>query len=380
MFHKLFIVLFISGRLLYSQPSTPKQELRGVFLTTSNSLDWPKTHDKNEQQASLKKIVGDLKAAHLNTIFFQIRARGDAYYHSKYEPWAENLTGTLGKDPGWDPLEFLLKEAHEAGIEVHAWFNVYKILGPTPPAPTKPRHVVLEHPEWVVKYEQESWLDPGIPAVRAYLSRALEDLAQRYDIDGICFDFIRYPGKDFPDNKTYSRFGKGERRDNWRRGNINRFVQDSYAQLTHLKPALKMGAAPLGTYAGALSAQPDTKVQAGALGDYFQDARLWLKNGWVDYLAPQVYWTLEFETEGPDFAHIAHTWQKNAGERHIYVSIGAYKPEILAQIPDQITATRMMGAAGQVYFRYENIGSMNMFGSLYAEPAMVPRMPWKTSK
>ncbi len=364
--------------LLYAQPAiSPKQELRGVFLTTSNSLDWPKTRDKKEQQTSLRKIVRNLNAAHLNAIFFQVRARGDAYYNSNFEPWAENLTGTLGKDPGWDPLEMLLKEAHTAGIEVHAWFNVYKILGPTPPPPTKPRHVALEHPEWVVQYENESWLDPGIPDVRFYLGRVLDDLVQNYNIDGVCFDFIRYPGKNFPDNRTHGRYGKGTRRDNWRRANINRFVQDSYTRLTHSKPALKLGATPLGTYAGALSAQPDTKIQAGALGDYFQDARLWLKNGWLDYLAPQVYWALEFETEGPDFAHIARTWQKNAGDRHIYVSIAAYKPEIFEQIPDQITATRMLGAAGQVYFRYENIAAMNMFGQRYAEPAMVPRMPWK---
>ncbi|MEO8168674.1 MAG: family 10 glycosylhydrolase, partial [bacterium] len=312
MFHKFFLLLLLTSyTLLYSQPQSSKmQELRGAFLTTSNGLDWPKTHDKNEQQVSLRKIVSDMKAAHLNAIFFQIRARGDVYYHSRYEPWAENLTGTLGKDPGWDPLGFLLKEAHAAGMEVHGWFNVYKILGPTSPSPTRPRHVVLEHPEWVVRYENESWLDPGIPAVRSYLDRVLEDLVQQYDIDGICFDFIRYPGKDFPDSKTYSKYGKGIQRDNWRRENINTFVRDSYQQLTRIKPALKMGAAPLGTYSGALSAQPDTRVQAGALGDYFQDARLWLEKGWMDYLAPQVYWTLEFETAGPDFAHIARTWQK----------------------------------------------------------------------
>ncbi len=355
----------------------PQAELRGIFLTTANSLDWPRSLNKDEQQASLKRIVQDMKRANLNTIFFQVRARGDAYYRSAYEPWAENLTGTLGADPGWDPLALLLNEAHREGLEVHAWFNVYKIRGPVPPPPSSPQHPALAYPAWVVEYENEWWFDPGIPEVRAYLVRVLSDLIAQYDVDGVCLDFIRYPGRNFPDVATYRQFGNGVARDEWRRRNVNALVRDMHAAAARIKPALKLGAAPLGTYRGPLSAQPDTKTTEGSVGDFLQDSRTWLKNGWLDYLVPQVYWTLEFETRGPDFAHLVRSWMREAEGRHIYVGIGAYKPEIAQQIPDQITATRMLGAHGQVFFRYEHVREMQVFGDRYAQPASIPPMTWK---
>ncbi len=361
-----------------AQPSAvPKEELRGVFLTTSNSLDWPKSYDRTEQQASLRKIVRDMKAANLNAIFFQVRARGDAYYRSKFEPWAENLTGALGKDPGWDPLAFLLNEAHQAGIEVHAWFNAYKIRGPVAPAQSAPLHPMLAFPDWVVQYETEVWLDPGIPEVRQYLLWVLTDLVNQYEIDGVCFDFIRYPGEDFSDWRSYMRFGNGTPIGRWRRENINALVREAYLTVAKLKPRAKVGAAPIGNPGGDLSMQPDAKTAGGGPDWFAQDAHTWLKNGWLDYVVPQVYWELEFNTRGPDFAHITRTWKKIAGERHVYVGIGAFKPEIAEQIPDQIQSARMLGTHGQVYFRYENIETMDIFGGMYTEPVPHPHMAWK---
>lgn len=317
-----------------------------------------------------------MKDANMNAVFFQVRARGDAYYRSAYEPWAENLSGTLGRDPGWDPLQFVIDEARKLQIEVHAWFNVYKVRGPVPPPSSSPQHPVRAFPAWVQMYENEWWFDPGLPDVNDYLLKLLADLTEKYDVDGICFDFIRYPGRDFPDESTFRRFGSGKRED-WRRENINRFVQRAYEHVTRLKPAIKMGAAPVGNYGGTMSAQPDTRIAAGALSDYFQDSRLWLRNGWLDYLAPQVYWALEFETQGPDFAYITRAWLRNSGTRHSYISTGVYKPEILLQINDQIAATRMLGAQGQIHFRYDNVAPLTVFGRTYATPALPPIMTWK---
>ncbi len=370
-------IFFLSGSGLAQPGEQLRHELRGVFLTTTNSLDWPQTLNKQEQQTSLRRIVEDMKRANLNTIFFQVRARGDAYFRSSFEPWAENLTGTLGADPGWDPLAFLLEEAHASGLEVHAWFNVYKIRGPVPPPPSLPQHPARAYPAWVVQYENDSWLDPGLPAVREYLVRVVSDLIRKYDVDGVCFDFIRYPGRDFPDEQTYRQFANGKERDDWRRDNINAFVREVHAAAARINPRLKLGAAPLGNYGGPLSAQPDTKTTQGSVGDFLQDSRAWLTNGWLDYLVPQVYWPLEFETRGPDFAHLVRLWMRGAEGRHIYIGIGAYKPEIAPQIPDQITATRMLGAHGQVFFRYEHVKEMRVFGDRYAQPASVPPMPWK---
>lgn len=371
----LLSFLFVSGVCAQQ----PKRELRGVFLTTTNSLDWPKSQKPDEQQASLREIILDMKKANLNAVFFQVRARGDAYYKSRFEPWAENLTGTLGKDPGWDPLQFLIDECRNAGIEVHAWFNVYKIRGPVPPKPSSPQHPVRANPQWAISYADEWWFDPGIPDVQDYLIRVLVDLTEQYDIDGVCYDFIRYPGRDFPDQETFRRFGKGAQLLDWRRANIAAFTARAYATLTQMTPMLKIGAAPVGNYGGTLSAQPGSKNATGGFTDYAQDARGWIADGSLDYVAPQVYWTLEFATSGPDFAHITRAWQRGSAGRHTYVSIGAYKPEIMAQIPDQIVSSRMLSTQGQIYFRYENVAALTMFGREYDNPAFLPTMQWKDS-
>lgn len=346
-----------------------RREVRAVWITTASALDWPKSRSVTEQQESLRAIVRSARAANLNTLFFQVRARGDAYYRSALEPWAENLTGVLGRDPGWDPLEFLLREAGAAGLEVHAWFNVYKIRGGTRPPPSTPPHPARAHPSWVVPFEGEGWFDPGIPEVHAYLLAVALDLVRRYDIDGLQLDFIRYPGPQFPDDQTFRRYGRGLPLDEWRRGNVNRFVAELYDSATALRPALKVGSAPVGVYRGANG--------WGGYTAYSQDAREWLRRGKQDYLAPQIYWDVG-ETKGdPDFRALVASWAGFAEGRHLYAGVGAYKPEVQAQIPLQIDIARTAGADGQAFFRLEHIADPSVFGGRYAAPAAVPPMPWK---
>lgn len=319
-------------------------------------------------------MVLNLKAAHFNTIFFQVRARGDAYYRSSYEPWAQNLTGVLGKDPGWDPLSFLLREAHSEGMEVHAWFNLYKIRGQNPVGPSSPEHPTRSHPRWTVQMDGESWLDPGLPEVRAYLLNVSLELVRRYEIDGILFDFIRYPGREFPDVRTYRRYGKGMSRDDWRRANINRFVDEFYVAATALKPLLKVGSAPLGIYNGINEGET-----SGSYHSYFQDSQGWLRSGKHDYLAPQVYWNIGASPGDPDFAFLVRKWRQGAAERQVYIGIGAYKAEVLREIPAQIDTTRANGLSGQAYFRYGNISNFAVLGNRYHTLAAIPPMQWKDS-
>jgi uncharacterized lipoprotein YddW (UPF0748 family) len=320
-------------------------------------------------------MVNDLKAANFNTIFFQVRARGNAYYTSSYELWAENLTGTLGRDPGWDPLAFLLSEAHNVGMEVHAWFNVYKVRGPTPAGPSLPQHITRTHPEWTIVYDGEGWLDPGLPTVRTYLLNVALDLVRKYEIDGIHFDFIRYPGRDFPDAETFRRFGNGMDREDWRRDNIDRFVSEFYDSATALKPLLKVGSAPLGLYDGGLK----NGNSSGGYFSYYQDSQGWLRKRKHDYLAPQLYWPLGSSNGNPDFAVLVRDWQQHSSGRHIYAGIAAYRPEIQRDIPIYIDKVRATGAAGEAYFRYENINQQNVFGNRYQTLANIPPMPWKDS-
>jgi uncharacterized lipoprotein YddW (UPF0748 family) len=345
-----------------------------VWVTTAAGLDWPKTLDRAGQQSSLRKIVRDVKAAHCNTILFQVRARGDAYYRSSYEPWAENLTGTLGKNPGWDPLEFLLDEAHKAGIEVHAWFNVYKIRGPSPVGQSVPLHPALRFAAWVHTVDGEGWIDPGVPEVREYLLRVAMELVQRYAVDGIHFDFIRYPGKDFPDGETYRRFHNGMGRDDWRRSNIDRFVSAFYDGAMRMKPMLKVGSAPLGLFRNGSGSN-----MGGAFHSYYQDSQGWLRKGIHDYLVPQLYWDLGATRDDPDFAELLRSWKHNSSGREIWAGIGAYKPEILRELPRQIDSSRSIGVDGQAYFRYEHVNSLNVLGGRYSTLANIPPMDWKDS-
>jgi uncharacterized lipoprotein YddW (UPF0748 family) len=355
----------------YSQRSvaSPKREVRAVWVTTAAGLDWPKTLDRTEQQSSLKKIVADLRAAHFNTILFQVRARGDAYYRSSYEPWAENLTGMLGKDPEWDPLAFLLGEAHKAGIEVHAWFNVYKIRGQLPVGQSIPVHPARQFAAWVYDVDGEGWVDPGVPEVRDYLLRVALELVRRYDVDGINFDFIRYPGEDFPDRETYGTYGYGMERDDWRRANIDKFVSAFYDSAMRIKPMLKVGSAPLGVFSSGNG--------WGAFYSYYQDSQGWLRKMKHDYLSPQLYWNLGATREDPDFADLLRSWKRGSSGRQIWAGIGAYKSEVMRELPEQIDSSRSIGADGQVYFRYQHVSNAKVLGGRYTTLANVPPMAWK---
>ncbi len=352
----------------------PKREVRAVWIATAAGLDWPRTQDRGEQQSSLKKIVEDLKAAHFNTILFQVRPRGDAYYQSSYEPWAENLTGTLGTDPGWDPLAFLIRAAHAAGIEVHAWFNLYKVRGLSPVPQSVPPHPSRRFPAWIHDVDGEGWLDPGIPEVREYLLRVSLELVRRYDLDGINFDFIRYPGKNFPDDETYYHYGHGRDRNDWRRSNIDRFVSAFYDSAMRLKPMLKVGSAPLGVFNTGSG-----ESGGGALNSYYQDSRAWLLNGKHDYLVPQLYWNLGATRDDPDFAALLHSWKSASSGRQLWAGIAAYKPEVMRELAAQIDSSRAIGFDGQAFFRYEHVRDTSIFDKRYAELANIPPMFWKDS-
>jgi uncharacterized lipoprotein YddW (UPF0748 family) len=341
--------------------------MRAVWITTAASLDWPRSQDREEQRASLRRMVHELSAAHFNTVFFQVRARGDAYYTSRYEPWAENLTGTLGRDPGWDPLEELLDEAHAYGMDVHAWFNAFKVRGPSPVPPSVPPHPARSFPQWIHDDGGEGWLDPGVPAVREYLVNVALDLIQRYDIDGLNLDFARYPGRAFADDPSYRQYGNGMDRDDWRRQNINRFVGELAHRARTLKPALRMGSSPIG-----LPGDDSATGLSGAPRVFFQDAPAWMAAGIQDYVVPQVYWDIGASRGDPDYSSVLAQWVRTAGACPVVAGIGAYKPAIAAEVVQQIDVARRLGAVGQSYFRYENIRGRGLTDARYPCIALPP--------
>ena len=368
----LVMTLLPAGSSAQQRSAVPKREVRAVWVTTAAGLDWPKSLVRSEQQSSLKTIVEDLHAAHFNTILFQVRPRGDAYYRSTYEPWAENLTGTLGKDPGWDPLGFLVKEAHEVGMEVHAWFNVYKIRGPSPVGSSVPLHPARRFPAWVHDVDGEGWIDPGVPQVRDYLVRVAIDLVKHYDIDGINFDFIRYPGREFPDDETYFRYGHGMNRGEWRRSNIDKFVSAFYDSAMKVKPMLKVGSAPLGVFSVGVGDNA-----WGAFHSYYQDSQGWLAKGKQDYVIPQLYWDFGSTKDDPDFAELLRSWRLGCGDKQMWAGIGAYKPEVMRELDAQVDSARAVGADGEAFFRYEFIKGGSALRGRYSTLANIPPMLWK---
>ncbi len=388
--------------------AAPLREVRAVWIATAAGLDWPTTSDRTQQQSSLRGIVEQLARAHFNTIFFQARPRGDALYRSQHEPWAENLSGTMGKDPGWDPLAFLIRESHKRGIEVHAWVNVFKVRSNNAWPPSV-QHPLRKFPQWVVHYQGEDWMDPGFPGVRTYTLNVILDMVRNYDLDGVNMDFARYPDADFPDDVSYRQYGYRMPKDEWRVRNISGFVAALYDSVTAVKPWVKVGSSPLGVPASKLD-----RRTAATLRKYSQDAPAWLREEKQDYISPQIYWSIGEKQGNPDFARLVKKWSGLAAGRQVIAGIAAYKPEVLRELAAEIAASREGGAVGEAYFRYGNLfptgrtqpvatnggeyvdaidlvagrpnGSGGPAGSngsghggadLYSTPALIPPMPWK---
>jgi len=355
----------------------PKWEVRAVWLTTAGGADWPKTYDVAAQKRSLAEIFETLQKKHFNTVFFQVRPRGNTFYRSRFEPWAAELTGTLGQDPGWDPLEFAIGEAHKRGMELHAWFNVAKVYNSGQPPLSSPRHIVRSHPEWVQQYDGEWWVDMGRPEVREYTENLVMELVRLYDLDGIHFDYIRYPGQKFEDWNSFRLYSDGVERDQWRRNNITQFVREMYRQIIGDKPMMKVGSAPLGIY------RPIPGAQSGfsAYEELYQDSRSWLQEKIQDYVAPQIYWDFgeQVNPYDPDFRALCIDWSRNNFGRYVYAGLGVYRDNVQKEVTEQIFLTRTLECQGQSFFRYENILDLPGIAITYKYPALIPPMPWKDS-
>ncbi|CUU09838.1 Por secretion system C-terminal sorting domain-containing protein [Candidatus Kryptobacter tengchongensis] len=401
----IFLFVLIVSNLL--SQTYPKREVRAVWLTTVYGLDWPsaKATSQNgiqQQKNELIQILDNLKLANFNTVIMQVRARGDLIYPSRYEPWATSLTGTLGRDPGYDPLKFAIEETHKRGMEFHAWWNVVKVKDDsTLPPNTNPPHIVLRHPDYVKYYKpnNEWWIDMGKPEARNYLINVVMELVRNYDIDGIHFDYIRYPNPDFPDSDTYALYqSEYPNKEEWRRENINKFVRAVYDSIKRVKPWVKVGSAPIGIYKNICdsngvyvyspncgSCQSGIPVATGwqAYCSIYQDSRRWLAEGKHDYHSPQIYWDIQ---TNPKYNVLARDWKNNSYGRHIYAGSAAYRMSSnsgdwsVSEILSQIDTSRSIGVEGNTFFRYKSLLLKGLIDSLknsrYKYPAFIHPMPW----
>ncbi|MGD0339280.1 MAG: family 10 glycosylhydrolase [Bacteroidota bacterium] len=369
----------VQGQSYTSYSFSPKYEFRGVWITTVYGSIWPKSKYPREQRLELINIYQTVRLNNLNAVVFQVRARGDVMYPSQFEPFASSVTGVLGGKPDYDPLKFAIEEAHKFGLEFHAWWNVCKVAdGENPPPLTSPAHIAHTHPEWLKRWRNKNgngngsvewWLDIGYPQVRARLIDIAMELVEKYDIDAINFDYLRYPGPEFDDYSSYAVYGGSLSRDEWRRLNVTSFLREFYKRATAVKPLLKIGAAPIGIYKNLPEA---SGWQSYSL--LYQDTRQWLREGIVDYIIPQLYWELY---SNPRFSVLLRDWQDNSWGRHVYAGIGAFRPGIPQQIPAMIDSVRVIGAGGECYFTYNDVKDVAVFRNRYSKPALIPPMRWK---
>ncbi|MCA0445515.1 MAG: family 10 glycosylhydrolase [Bacteroidetes bacterium] len=354
----IYVLVFSAG--FFSNLSA--QEF-GVWVATAHRIDFPKTNGSENQKNELISLVQTAADRGITTLYFQVRGRGDSFYQSDFEPWSESLTGKLGQDPGWDPLDVVIKEASKRNLKVIAWFNVYKITDGSnqTKSSSKKKHPVESHPKWVMKSGSERFLDPGIPDVRLYLAKVAADLVKKYPVDGVQLDFIRYPTTPFNDKKTVSSFKpKKMETDDWRRQNISETVKQIRDAIKAIRPGIEFSAAPLGIW----------KSIKGAAGlesyrQVYQDSFGWVRDGLVDVIMPQIYWPAGNIPDGtgakssPDFNALTENWVNYCNPVPVIPGIALYKKPVFDQTEDLVRFALKAGAKGVAFYSWSQFLSLN---------------------
>ncbi|TDB72216.1 hypothetical protein E1264_42000, partial [Actinomadura sp. KC216] len=302
------------------------RQLRGMWIATVAGIDWPKdTADPAaEQRRQFTRLLDTATAMNMNAVFVQIRPNSDAFYPSPYEPWSQWITGTQGKDPGYDVLAFMIKEAHARNLEFHAWFNPYRVSRQADLKKLSPKSPARQNPDWVRKYGTGLWYDPGLPQVRDLATRAVMDVVGKYDIDAVHFDDYFYPypeGGEFPDQATYKAHGGGMDKGDWRRKNVDTLVRDLSGKIHDAKPWVRFGISPFGVWRNKSTDPRGSGTRAlQSYDDIYADTRTWIKKGWVDYITPQLYWPIG--DPRADYAELAAWWAAQVKGTDVQLTIG----------------------------------------------------------
>ncbi|HEY7116152.1 MAG TPA: family 10 glycosylhydrolase, partial [Tepidisphaeraceae bacterium] len=308
-------------------PPPPPREFRAAWVATVANIDWPSKPGlpAAQQIAEIQTLLDRAADLNLNAIILQVRPSCDALYESPLEPWSEYLTGAQGVPPYpfYDPLATWIQEAHKRGMELHAWFNPYRARHKDAKSPDAPKHVAVTRPDLVRKFNGWEWLDPGEPEAAQRTLDVILDVVRRYDIDGVHLDDYFYPYKeylnnqDFPDDASWQKYQKSGgqlARADWRRDNVNRLIRDLYAGIKRIKPHVKFGVSPFGV---AHPGVPDTvESKFDQYNILYADPQLWLKEGWLDYCTPQLYWQLDSKQP---YADLLKWWaEQNTLNRHLW--------------------------------------------------------------
>lgn len=364
----IFIITILFSIVSHIDAQTARNEFRGVWVASVANLDWPSARGLSveEQKQSLDSLFEYLASLNFNAIIFQVRPECDALYQSDIEPWSYWLTGKQGKapEPFYDPLSYAVEKAHSLGLELHAWLNPYRAVKKTGQYELSPKHVALKHPEWIIQIGDFKFLDPGLPAVRNYVTSIVEDIVKRYDIDGIHFDDYFYPYTPHEitneDSATFAEYPRGfTSLEDWRRDNVNLLISSVNKAVKKIKPFVRFGVSPFGIYRNNT---PEGISGYSSVDKIYCDPIAWIKDKSIDYLSPQLYWAIG---GSQDYYKLLKWWNDQSNGIEIIPGIAVYK--IISkswdssEIPEQIRyARKLPNVGGTIIFRA---------GNLFANPA-----------
>ncbi len=389
--------------------ANPKREFRATWLTTHYRIDWPSSLATSSsgvaaQQRQLCALLDTLKAGNINAVMLQVRPTADAFYQSSYEPWSHNLTGTRGQYPGYDPLQYAIDECHKRGMECHAWVNPFRYE--VNAGSYGNVDIRANHPDWLLYYSNGSYngtiMDPGLPVVREYVRDVMMEMINNYDVDGMIWDdyFYPYGGTTTEDSVSQRLYKPAEMNvGDWRRQNVNITIEMIYDSIKAVKPWVRFGMAPFGiwTTQPAVAASYGITLPQGIVGldDYavqFCDPLAWIQGGYVDYIAPQIYWSTA--SVGQNYNKLANWWgsvtqhfsdQLPEGRRvHFYSANNDYSDWVtVSEEAAEVRANRLAApydAPGAIFYNTTNYKTKGLIiglkGNVFAEKALPPAMDW----
>lgn len=380
----------------------PVREFRGTWIATVHNLDWPSKRglSASAQKAEMIKLLDSASSIGVNAVVFQVRTECDALYQSNYEPWSYWLTGQQGKSPGYDPLHFVIHECHKRGMELHAWFNPFRASASDSSKKTS-KHISRTHSSSMLRAGTQTWANPASSFVRQRALNVIADVVKRYDVDGVHIDDYFYPypkpvngqmRDQFDDSKDYNAYRRGGGKlgvRDWRRTNINSFVSSLYKSVKTIRPTVKVGISPFGIW------RPGTPRGIEAKLDSYDhisaDSRRWLREGWVDYLSPQLYWQINDRPHS--FTTLAKWWSgENAKQRHLWPGIASNRilskedsrrpaSESIKQIEIARKVAANRQGSGHIHWSASAIqddrgGLRNQLGQAYSATPLIPSSPW----
>lgn len=392
-----FVLIFLFSCSAIRQPKVySKPEFRGVWIATVGNIDWPKhpLDNLDKKKRDFIEILDFYKRLNFNAAIVQVRTAGDALYPSSFAPWSKYISGKQGQKPeGFEsPLEWMIKETHKRGMEFHAWLNPYRATVDLDTLSLSQEHDFFKHPDWMVKYGKKYYYNPGLPEVRQNFDKVVSELVSNYEIDAIHFDDYFYPYKIedevFNDSLTFKAHQlPNQNLEDWRRSNVDSLVKNVYHTIKSIKPWVQFGISPFGVWKNNSTDPKGSATKAGqtTYEDLYADPLLWMEQGWLDYLAPQAYWSMEY----PPAAHktISQWWSNTTNRTNLYMGNGTYKiknnPDKAwnkkNEIPEQLQLARSLNNInGNIFFSAKSLMGKHdavvkiMKWKFYANPAQNP--------